>query len=150
MVIPSIKYSYPGWVADSDDDDEGFNKMVVKLFIKFLKKKKAMTALYSTFKTCGKKYKYHMWSSHTSDLVLDWLRYSSGGGTKPCENVSYEDKLVMCQLWRIYLLEHQSELPHTDFKDVLLGGVKWSIINNGHRNNDEIKQYFAENNIEYK
>ena len=149
MVIPSIKYSCPHWVIDSYDDEE-FNKIVVKLFIKFLKKKKAMTALYSTFKKCGKKYQYHMWSLHTSDLVLDWLRYNEESGIRPCENVSYEDKLVMCQLWRIYLLEHQSELPSTDFKDDLLSGMKRSILRNGHKNNDEIKQYLAENNIEYK
>ena len=73
MIIPNIHYKSTLNLFPQDIDSES-SKIIMKLFVRFLKEKKAIVALYAFFK-CQKD-TFRMDVGRVNDLVLDLLVFN--------------------------------------------------------------------------
>lgn len=108
----------------------------MKLFVKFLKERKAIFAFYAYFKASHSKKKvtFRMDVRRTNDLVLDTLIYG--------EQFNPLKQLILCQLWRFYVLDHIEEIPHEKVRNMLVEQLTKSIIVNGTRKDKDVEKYF--------
>lgn len=148
MIIPNVTYhSYFNYLPQEVDTES--SKILMKLFIKFLKEKKAIVAFYAYFKAShSERATFRMDVRRTNDLVLDTLAY--GEEFNPLKQKWEESillkntkpRLILCQLWRFYVLDHIEEIPHEKVRNMLVGQLTKSIIANGTRKDKDVEKYF--------
>lgn len=116
------------------------------MFVKFLKERKAIVTLYAFFK--GRKNAFRMDVRRTNDLILDTLTYGEGYNPiakkweRPEIIKETKSKLVLCQLWRFYVLDHIEEIPYEEVKNMLIGQLTNNIKTNGMREDKDVENYF--------
>ena len=134
-----------------------YEESVVILFYSFLKQKDMFRELYSKkllrkrgglpyFKRLTSKLKEastkYMKAERISDLWLDY-------GLCPKHDYDNMKSLRLSQLWRFFLLDNMKVVKFNDVeeKDALKSKLCISIEANGHRNSEEIKEYFRKYNL---
>lgn len=123
--------------------------VVIKLFIQFLKKHHCMHNLYGNLSRFGllsnDKLTMIMRYPLLGDMGVLFIRYGKSKESLKT-GVARQEDLVLSQLWKFYLLERINQFPikiQQDVENIL----KYDIMNNGYRGNEEIKKLFVEHNL---
>ena len=150
MIIPNVIYKSIYKLFPQEIDSEA-SKIILKLFVRFLKERKAIVTLYAFFKC--KKVTFRMDLRRVNDLVLDLLVFNEKYDpfikkwTRAEIIKDIQPKLVLAQLWRFYLLDHIEEIPHKEVRKMLVKALRYNIAFSGLRNDEEIKMYFEKYKI---
>lgn len=126
-----------------DEATIAFNRSLLKLYFKFLKKEKIFGKIYNVrnynIPTLDKvmKYKYPLCVSNFSNLYSYVL---SSGGIKA---------LVYSQLWRGYVIDNIDSIEFIDHKqrNYVLCDLKNDLRLNGSRNNEKVREILRKNDL---